>query len=246
MAGWPSCGPDEADAYARYRPRYPAELFRFLRRTTPPGAIAWDAGTGNGQAAEGLAAAGFGVVASDLNVAGLRSLRRDGIARAAMEAERPAVADRSIGLITVAQAFHWFEASAFFAAVDRVLCPGGVLAVWCYGAVTVSPSVDGILRHLSAETLRHDWGESRRLVEEGYASVAFPYVAVDAPAFRIAARWSVEDLYGYLQTWSAVRSCRRRTGTDPVAGVEGALRAAWGDGQVLVQWPLSLHVRRKP
>jgi hypothetical protein len=46
----------QADYYAQYRPRYPAELFAYLAGIAPGHELAWDAGTGNGQAALGLAA----------------------------------------------------------------------------------------------------------------------------------------------------------------------------------------------
>ena len=44
-----------ADGYARARPRYPAELFAWLAGLVPRRELAWDCGTGNGQAALGLA-----------------------------------------------------------------------------------------------------------------------------------------------------------------------------------------------
>src|SRR5687767_3059098 len=44
----------QSDIYARSRPRYPEELFRFLASIVKQKELAWDCGTGNGQAAVSL------------------------------------------------------------------------------------------------------------------------------------------------------------------------------------------------
>ena len=45
----------QSDLYVKYRPHYPLELFSFLSSLTQEHNLAWDCGTGNGQAAIGLA-----------------------------------------------------------------------------------------------------------------------------------------------------------------------------------------------
>ncbi len=45
----------QSGIYARYRPHYPEELFAYLATLTEKHELAWDCGTGNGQAATGLA-----------------------------------------------------------------------------------------------------------------------------------------------------------------------------------------------
>ena len=51
--------------YTQFRPRYPAELFAYLATLPARGELAWDCGTGNGQAAVDLAAHFARVVATD-------------------------------------------------------------------------------------------------------------------------------------------------------------------------------------
>ena len=46
---------DTAGRYASARPSYPASLFQFFAELAPARHCAWDCGTGNGQAAAGLA-----------------------------------------------------------------------------------------------------------------------------------------------------------------------------------------------
>ena len=55
----------QANDYARYRPTYPAALYDYLASLTPEHDRAWDVGTGNGQAAIGLARRFRSVIAAD-------------------------------------------------------------------------------------------------------------------------------------------------------------------------------------
>src|SRR5215212_10896819 len=41
--------------YAQHRPQYPDEIYAYLASIAPGRSLAWDCGTGNGQAALGLA-----------------------------------------------------------------------------------------------------------------------------------------------------------------------------------------------
>src|SRR5438876_2545940 len=55
----------QAADYAKFRPRYPHELFEYLGSVAPSRQLAWDCGTGNGQASFGLATAFDRVIATD-------------------------------------------------------------------------------------------------------------------------------------------------------------------------------------
>ena len=45
---------NQAENYADGRPSYPQELFQFIASKTPSHDLAWDVGTGNGQAAQSV------------------------------------------------------------------------------------------------------------------------------------------------------------------------------------------------
>src|SRR5438045_6374447 len=55
----------QAADYAKFRPRYPQELFTYLGSMAPSHQVAWDCGTGNGQAAVALASVFDRVIATD-------------------------------------------------------------------------------------------------------------------------------------------------------------------------------------
>jgi len=245
MPSFPDHFSGSAALYASHRPTYPAELFRWLAETTERHERAWDCGTGNGQAAVGLAAHFGEVVATDPSPAQLaHATRAERIHYVAMTAEDGALASRSVQLITVAQALHWFKLPRFYAEVARVLVPGGTLAVWTYGLLSISPEIDVLIGSFYRDTLRGYWPPERALVDAGYSGVPFPFAERAAPVFRMTRNWTLAQLSGYLDTWSAVSEFRRVNGENPVGRFVAALEPMWGDRATArrVTWPLELKV----
>jgi SAM-dependent methyltransferase len=237
-----------ARSYASYRPHYPAALFEWLRSVTAGGERAWDCGTGSGQAAVALAACFTEVVASDPSIGQLANAApAPGLTYVAMTAEQAALRAGCIDLVTVAQALHWFDHARFFAEVDRVLRPGGVLAVWSYGLITVDPLVDVHVGHLYREVLGPDWPSERSLVDSGYAGITLPYAELSTPGVAMEAVWSLAQLGGYLSSWSALGRHRARTGSDPLPAFRRDVADAWGPAATRrIRWPLVVRAGRKP
>jgi SAM-dependent methyltransferase len=236
-----------APDYAAFRPRYPAALFDWLAAGAARRERAWDCGTGSGQAALGLAGRFAQVVATDPSVAQLGSAVRSlGVDYAAMTAERSALAGGSVDLVTVAQALHWFEHAAFFGEVQRVLRPGGMVAVWSYGLLQIDPGLDPIIATLYRETLGSFWPAERALVDAGYAGIDFPFAEIHPPVVAMEACWTLPQLVGYLSTWSAVRRFRDARGEDPLRGPGRELEATWGPPGTAraIHWPLAMRVGR--
>src|SRR6266850_577542 len=99
-----------ADAYARHRPRYPDELFAWLASVIPGRALAWDAGTGNGQVAVALTEHVDRVVATDASADQLaRAEAHERVAYRNEPADRVSLPSGSVDLITAGAAAHWFE-----------------------------------------------------------------------------------------------------------------------------------------
>src|ERR1043166_2031069 len=119
--------------YANFRPRYPADLFDYLATLVSRDSLVWDCAAGSGQATVDLAARFERVIATDASAEQIASAPRlNNIEYRVALAEQSGLPDKSVGLITVAQALHWFDRERFFAEAQRVLEPGGILAVWVY------------------------------------------------------------------------------------------------------------------
>ena len=231
--------------YRRFRPAYPGGLFRYLAKVAPDTSAAWDCATGSGQAAVGLARHFREVIATDASDAQIARAQPYPRVRYQVAAgESSGLGDASVSLVTVAQALHWLDLGRFYREVGRGLRPRGVLAAWTYNLLNVCPEVDAVVRHLYGEILRPHWPAERRLVEDGYRGLPFPFTEIAAPPFRMNARWDLHQLLGYLGTWSAVKRFEERETRDPLGSTRPELGRAWGDPRQRreVSWPVALRV----
>ena len=232
-------------SYAEYRPTYPDALFSFLADCCLDRRLAWDCATGNGQAARALTPFFRTVIATDASETQILAAANDPkIDYRIAPAEASGLEGSSIDLITVAQALHWLDITAFFDEAQRVLVPGGVLAVWSYERCFVDSDCDELINELSDNIVGPYWPPERKLVDEGYRSIELPMPAISSPAFAMQARWSIEEMLGYLMTWSSSQRYLKDRGCSPLAVIEERLSAIWGEGRREVAWPLNLKIGR--
>lgn len=235
----------QALSYAKYRPTYPSILFDYLANSSHLRRLAWDVGTGNGQAAFELAKRFEKVFATDPSEKQLAAaIQAPNIQYEVGPAEKCSLNNHCVDLITVAQAFHWFRHDEFYREVKRVARPGALLALWCYALAQVSPEVDAAVDKLYTGLLGPFWEKERRLVEQGYAGVQVPFTEIQAPGFSMSLEWTADDMLGYLGTWSALQAYVKKHGEDPRRAIEVSLRSAWGEGRRHVSWPLPVRVFR--
>ncbi len=235
-----------AGAYAAYRPSYPAALFDWLGEAAPARGLAWDCGAGTGQATGALAQRFARVVATDASRAQLGSgVRAPGVSSWAATAERSGIRTVRVDLIAVAQALHWFDLPDFYAEARRVLRPSGVLAAWTYADPRLEGPSGSVLDQF-AEDVRPYWPAGRALVDSGYRTIAFPFAELDTPAFPMTAVWTLDQVVGYLGTWSAVAAYRTARRHDPMPALRASLARVWGDPATRrrVVWTLSLRAGR--
>ena len=249
MAGFKDHFSTLAQDYARFRPRYPDTLFADLAAVAPGHERAWDCATGNGQAAEGLSRWFREVVATDASGAQIAAAAGPANVRFAVApAEASGLPAASIDLLLVAQAAHWFDLPAFYAEAERVLRPGGVLALLTYSGVRIDPVLDPVLREFHQVIVGPYWPPERAHVERDYRDLPFPWPEMAFPPQEMTADWSLDELIGYLGTWSATRACREQTGQDPLPALRMRLEAGWGEParRRIVRWPLPIRIGRRP
>lgn len=235
-----------AENYARFRPGYPPALFDFLAAQSPDRDLAWDCGTGTGIAALALAEKFQGVVATDPSAAQLaQAPGHPRVTYRMLREGQSGIADGAASLVTVAQAAHWFDLDAFYREVDRVLKPGGLVALWCYGVLSIDDSVDPVLHRFEHERVGPYWPPERRHVDADYHTLPFPYTRIDTPTFAMTAMLTRAALLGYIGSWSAVSRYRTATGVDPIPQLEAELTPLWPrDSSRCVRWPLTVVAGR--
>jgi SAM-dependent methyltransferase len=210
----------------------------------------WDCACGNGQATVELAERFDRVVATDASREQIASAKPQfKVEFRVAPAEESGLLDESVGMVTVAQALHWFDLDRFYAEARRVLKPGGVLAVWAYGINEVEgESVNQLVQDFYSNIVGPYWPPERMLVESGYRTIPFPFAEVTPPSFRMEAQWTLEQLLGYFSTWSATNRFIKATGRNPIEPLMEALSRIWGDASAsrLVVWPMSMRIGTKP
>ncbi len=97
-----------------------------------------------------------------------------------------------------------------------------------------------------SEEIAEFWPPERAMVENGYADVEFPFDECAAPAAAIRRSWTLDDLLGYVGTWSATRNLRARGRSDLHDRFVADITGLWGPREVRrpVEWPVSMRVGR--
>jgi SAM-dependent methyltransferase len=233
-----------AATYAAARPTYPDALYRFIAERSPARRVVWDCATGSGQAARDLARYFARVVATDASESQVAHAQpHTSVTYRVASAEHSGLEDHSVDAVTVATAVHWFDFDAFYREVRRVLVPGGILAVWSYGSVVMSPPFGAIIHEFEYGTMGSYWPAERRHVVEGYRTIPFPFDELDVPPLTLRADYTLAQLLGYLSTWSAIGPYKSALGGDPIEAIGKKLAIAWGDPHAPREQVWPLHVR---
>jgi SAM-dependent methyltransferase len=226
----------------------PPSFLNGLLRTPIEEDIAWDCACGSGQATTGLSQRFQKVIATDLSPSQLsHAPKLPNVFWKVARAEDSGIDDSSIDLVTVAQALHWFDRDQFWREVHRVLRPNGLIAVWSYGIASISHAeVSSLVDRFYSQEVGQFWPSERKIVEQGYDELDFPFNEIQAPAFQLKATWSLEQLMGYISSWSATQIAKKSTGIDPIPELRKTVESVFPSESVQLIWPISIRVGRLP
>jgi len=234
-----------AKTYAKGRLNYPPELFGYISSLTEEHELAWDCGTGNGQAAIGLKEYYKKIVATDPSVQQIENCTPDPKITYLVEpAEESSLSTGSVDLITVGVALHWFNFDLFFPEVKRVLKKGGIIAAWAYFLPNISSSIDHILKQFTEGPLGDFWKPEIKLIHEDYKTIPFPFEEIKTPDFVIQKKMNLDQFIEHMYTWSAVQFYIKEKNSDPVELIYKELSAAWDDSKEEkgIIWKMPLRV----
>ncbi|KAM4560289.1 putative methyltransferase [Odontesthes bonariensis] len=133
-------GKDHADSYLQYRVA-PHEVISIImdymeKRTPKPFKLAVDVGCGSGQGTTFLAPYFTKVAGTDISPAQLEAASANSnplnVSYRQCPAEELPFASGEVDLVTAMTAAHWFDRQRFLQEADRVLRPGGCLALLSY------------------------------------------------------------------------------------------------------------------
>jgi len=238
----------KAAKYAASRPAYPRALIDFLADVAPGHDLALDCGCGNGQLSTHLARRFKRVIATDASAQQIaNAVPHESVAYQLAPDEQSGLPAGSVDLVSVAQAAHWLDLNGFYAEVRRVARANAILALIAYGILRVEDAeINAAIQRFCYETMRPYWPPERRHVDDGYRSLPFPFAEIEAPRFEMEATWGMDDLLGYIETWSAVSVAERVAGREPIDSFRAELTRIWGPPATerSIRWPSSLRVGR--
>jgi ubiquinone/menaquinone biosynthesis C-methylase UbiE len=219
--------------YAAFRPSYPAELYNFILTHVKNRSTAWDCATGNGQAAKILAQHFQKVFATDISQQQLdNAVAAENIFYSVSSAEKTPFENDQFDLITVGQALHWFQADAFYQEAKRVGKQGGIIAAWGYSLCKVNTKIDDIFLNFYTNIVGPYWDDARKLVEQEYATIPFPFKEIKSPPFAIKVFWMRDEFIGYLTSWSATQKYIAVKKINPVDSLDKELAMFWRDNEI--------------
>jgi ubiquinone/menaquinone biosynthesis C-methylase UbiE len=235
-----------ASQYAAHRPGYPEALVKWLASLHKYKGVAWDCGTGNGQMAVMLARYFHLVCASDLSAQMIHSApAHRGIHYSVQPAEKTDFPSHYFDMVVVAQAIHWFDREAFFAEAKRVVKPGGVIALIGYGLCNIDGQIDEWLNDFYKNTTGPYWDESRKIIDDKYQNLSFPFECIPNPGFSMEVTWNAHNFMNYLNTWSAIQTMRSQGMGTVIEKQYEKLRLLWDDATSRrVCFPLLLKIGR--
>ncbi|XP_004293308.1 PREDICTED: putative methyltransferase DDB_G0268948 [Fragaria vesca subsp. vesca] len=254
----------QSKQYAVGRPGYPEKLFQFIASKAPAHDLAWDVGTGTGQAARSLAEIYKNVVATDTSQTQLECAPKLPNVRyvhtsavlTIPEIEQKVLAPKSsVDLVTIAQALHWFDLPSFYEQVKWVLKkPNGVIAAWCYTLPRINNNVDTLFGRFYSIDVEPYWEPPRKLVDNKYSTIDFPFEPVSGEGstgpFEFAAEtlMGLDDFFTYLRSWSGYQTAKDKGVELLNEDVMEQFKQAWnvdgGDGQKVVNYTIYLRIGR--
>jgi len=110
----------------------------------------------------------------------------------------------------------------------------------------IATAIDEIVRHFYSAVVGPYWPPERRITEQRYQTIEFPFSEFTAPDFVIEQHMTLDDVAGYIRTWSATRGFVERQRHDPVDPLIAELTPLWGSPQEprLARWPVAMRVGR--
>ncbi|XP_048138001.1 putative methyltransferase DDB_G0268948 [Rhodamnia argentea] len=250
----------QAQRYVDGRPSYPPQLFQFIASKTPSHDLAWDVGTGSGQAARSLAEIYKNVVATDVSPKQLELAPKLPNVRyeltspvvSTAELQQKVSADSTVDLVTIAMALHWFDRPNFYRQAKRLLKkPHGVIAACGYTMPRVTGPVDSIYEKFYSMDSNPYWSPTHKLVIDEYRDMDFPFEPVEGMEDTGPVRFVAERAMGLDEFLTFIRSTSpylkaREEGVELLGrDVVERYERAWnedGEEEKTVKFPVFLRI----
>jgi SAM-dependent methyltransferase len=236
-----------ADYYTA-RPTYPAAFFKWLSEISPDNHMALDCACGGGQVTQGLARYFEYVEAIDISEDQIKHAPSfPNVVYRVSSAEATGVPSNSVDLLVSGMAAHWFDLDEFYDEAERVLKPGGIIALWVYSEPTFhDKNLNEILQAFIKE-MRPFGPTQRHFVENAYKDLPFPFQnELFSPEFKMEEPRTLKRFLDYMHSRSTIVNYRKQHVDDPIKTLEERLKPYWGhpSSSQLIKWPLTIRAAK--
>ncbi|MEL7834743.1 class I SAM-dependent methyltransferase [Fodinibius sp. Rm-B-1B1-1] len=236
----------QADLYAKYRPTYPEEMYQYIFKHLNDQRAAWDCATGSGQVAGYLSDYFDKVWANDISEEQLQfAPQKENITYLNTPAETSGLPKNTFNLITIAQAIHWLDFKAFYKEVRRTARENALLAVIGYGMIRISNELNPIIDQLYEHAFGQYFNENRTYLDQRYQTIPFPFDEIKTPKFSRTYKWTIDQLAGYFNSWSAVQKIKSEHDYNPVDKTIAQLKSQLTNMEAInVTFPIFMRLGR--
>ena len=240
---------EQSAGYAKFRPVYPKQLYLEVLSHVNGRETCWDCATGNGQIATFMSNHFNQVYATDISKQQLdKAPAFENVDYMGCRSEKTPFQDSCIDLTIVGQAVHWFDHEHFNKEVRRVSRPKAIVALIGYGLMYSDEDFNQALNTFYVHTIGEYWDPERKHIDSSYKSIPFPFEKIEFDKkYSIVVEGSLDQMNGYLNTWSSVQKYIRENGSNPVQPfVESLTKSGvWKPDEIKkVRFPLFVKLGR--
>jgi len=237
----------QASTYAAARPNYPDELFDWITSQSPTTQLAWDVGTGSGQAALSLAKRFSKIHASDIDSAQINHASpHTNIQYSQNPAHKSGLRPNTADAITVATALHWFDHGLFWQEVRRVAKPEAVFCAWTYHRAEADSEIQNTFLDPILSILAPYWSDGNRLSWRGYTKeeLQMPFEVLQPPNFTCKLHWTPTQIAAFARSWSAHKKARADGHSETLLNLERKALEKFDDSPRPFTLPLNILAAR--
>lgn len=221
---------DQSISYDIARPTYPDELIEKILQFTKNKGNLLDVGTGTGILIEPLFRhfnKSIGIDISETQISIPKNRYKDfsnlqfkiGYSHKLEEVEE----NMKYDVISVGQAFHWFDDKLFFSSVEKVLKNDGIIALTGYNMLRINDDkeLSKIVDDFYTLVKPH-FEFDRTLLEKEYETYKFPFELIKKYRFVKKQSVYVSKIVTYLESFSAYRCYLKKieSNQDPILDVK--------------------------
>lgn len=237
----------QAAAYAKGRPGYPLELYKWIAENSPDQKLVWDVGTGSGQAARSLTRHFSHVHATDISAEQIAAApKHPHIEYHIAPAHISGLGKGAAHAITVATAVHWFANAKFWVEVERVAAKDALFCAWTYQLPRSTAEVHTAFLDPIYALIEPYWADGNRICMAGYTAenLNCPFPILETPAFDLEDQWSAQRLVDFAQSWSATFRAREDGHTGQIEALTTSFLESFQNKDIPVQMPISVLAAR--